>query len=94
MKTPHPGEILKNNFMEPYGITGYRLAKDIGIDQTRLSQIIRGKRSISIDTAMRLGKYFRISPEFWLNAQNRFDLESVDQKTTVEIDHIIPFEKA
>jgi len=94
MNTPHPGEILKNNFMEPYGITGYRLAKDIGIDQTRLSQIIRGKRSISIDTAMRLGKYFRISPEFWLNAQNRFDLESVDQKTTVEIDHIIPFEKA
>ncbi len=89
----HPGEILKHNFMEPYGITGYRLAKVLGIDQTRLSQIIRGKRAISIDTAMRLGKYFRISPEFWLNAQNRYEIESIDPKLSKEIEQIEPFEE-
>lgn len=71
----HPGEILSKDFLEPMGITAYRLARDIRIDQTRVSEILRGKRGISVDTALRLGKYFGISAEFWLNIQRRYDLE-------------------
>ena len=71
----HPGEILYKDFLDPMGITAYRLARDIRIDQTRVSEILRGKRGISVDTALRLGKYFGISAEFWLNIQRRYDLE-------------------
>lgn len=71
----HPGEILSKDFLDPMGITAYRLARDIRIDQTRVSEILRGKRGISVDTALRLGKYFGISAEFWLNIQRRYDLE-------------------
>jgi len=71
----HPGEVLSKDFLEPMGITAYRLARDIRIDQTRVSEILRGKRGISVDTALRLGKYFGISAEFWLNIQRRYDLE-------------------
>ena len=71
----HPGEILSHDFLEPMGITAYRLARDIRIDQTRVGEILRGKRGISVDTALRLGKYFGISAEFWLNIQRRYDLE-------------------
>ncbi len=71
----HPGEILSKDFLDPMGITAYRLARDILIDQTRVSEILRGKRGISVDTALRLGKYFGISAEFWLNIQRRYDLE-------------------
>ncbi|MBX2901755.1 MAG: HigA family addiction module antidote protein [Cyclobacteriaceae bacterium] len=75
LKNVHPGEILKLDFMEPLNVSAYALAKAIHVDQTRIGQLIRGTRSVSADTALRLGKFFNVSAEFWLNIQNRFDLE-------------------
>lgn len=71
----HPGEILFHEFLEPHEISAYRLSKDIGIPQTRVSQIIKGKRRITADTALRLSKYFGNSPKFWLGLQDDYDLE-------------------
>ena len=70
----HPGEILLSEFMEPLGLTAYRLAKDIGVPAPRVGDIVRGKRSISADTALRLGIYFGLPAQFWLNLQNEYDL--------------------
>lgn len=71
----HPGEILLEDFMKPLGISQYRLAKDIGVSPIRISQIVRGERSITVDTAMRLGRYFGTSAAVWLRLQVRYDLE-------------------
>ena len=71
----HPGEILIEEFLKPMGISQYRLAKDISVPPRRINEIAHGKRSISADTALRLGRFFGISPQFWLNLQTRFDLE-------------------
>ena len=71
----HPGEILIEEFLKPMGLSQYRLAKDISVPPRRINEIVHGKRSISADTALRLGRYFGISPQFWLNLQTRFDLE-------------------
>ncbi len=78
----HPGEILVEDFMKPLKITAYALSKSIGVDQTRISQLVKGKRAVSADTALRLSIYFKMSPEFWLNAQSRYDLE--EQKKNKE----------
>ena len=75
MNPIHPGEVLREEFLEPMGITQYRLAKDIGVQPTRINQIVKGKAGISADTALRLGRYFGTSPQFWLNLQARYDLE-------------------
>jgi addiction module HigA family antidote len=77
----HPGEILLEDFMKPIGLTQYRLAQDIGVAPIRISQIIRGKRSITVDTAMRLARYFGTSTAIWLRLQVRYDIESA--KTTL-----------
>jgi addiction module HigA family antidote len=71
----HPGEILQDEFLKPMQISQYRLAKDISVPPRRINEIVHGKRSITADTALRLGKYFGISPQFWLNLQTRYDLE-------------------
>ena len=71
----HPGEILLEEFLKPMEITAYRLSKSIGIPQTRTSQIIKCKRGITADTALRLSKYFGTSPKFWLGLQDDYDLE-------------------
>ena len=71
----HPGEILIEEFLKPLGLSQYRLAKDISVPPRRINEIVHGKRSISADTALRLGRFFGISPQFWLNLQTRFDLE-------------------
>jgi addiction module HigA family antidote len=71
----HPGEILLEEFLKPLNISAYRLSKDIGIPQTRTSEIIKGNRSITADTALRLSYYFGNSPKFWLGLQNDYDLE-------------------
>ena len=71
----HPGEILLEEFLKPLNISAYRLSKDIGIPQTRTSEIIRGRRSITADTALRLSYYFGNSAKFWLGLPNDFDLE-------------------
>jgi len=71
----HPGEILLEEFLKPLNISAYRLSKDLGIPQTRTSEIIKGNRSITADTALRLSYYFGNSAKFWLGLQNDFDLE-------------------
>lgn len=80
LKNIHPGEILKEEFLKPMGITAYRLSKSIGIPQTRTSQIIKGKRGISVDTALRLAKFFGNSVGFWLGIQNDYEIEEQKQK--------------
>ena len=72
----HPGEILLEEFLRPMEISAYRLSKDIKIPQTRISQIIKGKRRITADTALRLSSYFGNSAKFWLGLQNDYDLEN------------------
>lgn len=89
LKNIHPGEILQKDFLEPLNLTAYALAKAIGVDQTRISQLIRGKRSFSADTALRLSRYFQMSPEFWLNAQSRYDLEEEKVNNAI-YNNIIP----
>ena len=71
----HPGEILMEEFLEPMGISQYRLAKDVSVPPRRINEIVHGKRSITADTALRLGRFFGMSPQFWLNLQTRYDLE-------------------
>ena len=75
LKNTHPGDILKEEFLMPLGITAYRLCMDIGVPQTRISEILKGNRAITADTALRLSKYFGNSPNFWLGLQNDFDIE-------------------
>lgn len=71
----HPGTVLAEEFLAPLGISAYRLAKDIGIPQTRVSQIVKGDRRITADTALRLSKYFGTTGKFWLGLQDDYDLE-------------------
>lgn len=75
LKNIHPGEILQEEFLVPLNITAYKLSKETGIPQTRVSEIIKGNRRITADTALRLSKYFGNSPKFWLGLQNDFDIE-------------------
>ncbi|HVM71563.1 MAG TPA: HigA family addiction module antitoxin [Anaerolineales bacterium] len=71
----HPGEVLLEDFMKPLGLTQYRLAHDIGVAPIRISQIVKGQRAITVDTAMRLARYFGTSAAVWLRLQVRYDLE-------------------
>ena len=75
LKNIHPGEILSEEFLIPLGITAYRLSKDLGIPQTRISEIIKERRRITADTALRFSKYFGNSAKFWLGLQDDFDIE-------------------
>ena len=75
LKNIHPGDILKEEFLLPLVITAYRLCMDIGVPQTRISEILKGNRGITADTALRLSKYFGNTPNFWLGLQNDFDIE-------------------
>ena len=76
LKNIHPGEILFEEFLQPFNITAYKLAKDIEIPQTRISEIIKGNRRITADTALRLSRYFGNSAKFWLGLQDDFDIEA------------------
>ncbi len=84
-----PGEILLEEFLNPLGISAYRLSKDIGIPQTRTSQILKGNRRISADTAVRLSAYFGNSAKFWLGLQDDFDIENEMADRQEEIGKII-----
>lgn len=84
----HPGEVLKKEFLDPMKISAYRLSKDTGIPQTRVSEIIRGRRRVTADTALRLGKYFGTSAKFWLGLQDDFDLEEERKAKEQEIEKI------
>jgi len=81
----HPGEILLEDFMKPLGLTQYRLAHDIGVTPIRISQIVNGERSISVDTAMRLARYFGTSAAVWLRLQVRYDLEVAEKELSPRI---------
>ena len=71
----HPGEILKEEFLEPLGLSQYRVAVDISVPPRRINEIVHGKRAISADTALRLARYFGTTDRFWLNLQTHYDLE-------------------
>ena len=87
----HPGEILYYEFLEPFGITAYRLSKDLKIPQTRISEIIKGNRRITADTALRLSKYFGNSAKFWLGLQNDYDIEEGKENKENELNEITQF---
>lgn len=84
----HPGEVLLEEFLKPMEISAYRLSKDVGIPQTRTSQIIKGKRRITADTALRFSKYFGTTVKFWLGLQNDYDIEEELAKLNNEIEKI------
>jgi addiction module HigA family antidote len=77
----HPGEILHEEFMKPMGLTAYRLAKDLRVPLPRIHDVVRGKRGITADTAIRLGIYFDLPAKFWLNLQNDYDLRLAARKS-------------
>ena len=84
----HPGEILNYEFLKPLEITAYRLSKDLNIPQTRISEIIKGKRRITADTALRLSKYFGNSAKFWLGLQDDYDIEEEKESKESELNEI------
>jgi addiction module HigA family antidote len=75
-----PGEILAEEFLKPMGLSQYRLAKDIHVPARRVNEIVKGERAITADTALRLGRYFKMSAQFWLNLQSHYDLEVVRER--------------
>jgi len=81
-----PGEILDEEFLKPMAITQYRLAKDIGVPPRRINEIVNGQRAITLGTALRLGRYFGVSPEFWLNLQSHYDLEQEQERLAGRLD--------
>ena len=90
----HPGEILQEEFLQEFSLTAYRLAQDLRIPQTRVAAILKGKRRITADTALRLGRYFGNSPKFWLGLQNDYDLEEEQLNHLPELEVVRPFKEA
>ncbi|GIV45182.1 MAG: transcriptional regulator [Bacteroidia bacterium] len=88
LKNIHPGEILQKEFLIPLELSAYKLSKDIGIPQTRISEILKGNRRITADTALRLSKYFGTTTKFWLGLQNDFDIEKEKKMKSKEFDSI------
>ena len=86
----HPGEVLLNDFMEPLGISQYRVAKEISVPARRINQIVHGERAISADTALRLSRYFGLSDQYWLNLQSLYDLQLAKEKLQPTLDAIEP----
>jgi addiction module HigA family antidote len=81
----HPGAILAEEFLTPMAVSQYRLAKDIGVPPRRINEIVHGKRGITADTALRFGHYFGMTPQFWMNLQARYDLETEADRIGKEI---------
>lgn len=88
LKNIHPGEVLKEEFLEPMGVSVYRLSKETGLSQTRIGQIIKGERSITAETALKLGKFFSIPAEFWMNLQALYDIEEAQKRYKKDIKSI------
>ncbi len=84
----HPGEVLEEEFLVPLHLSAYRLAKETKMPQTRISEIIKGKRSITADTALRLAKFFGTTPQFWLGLQNDYDLEESEKNISKDLENI------
>ena len=77
----HPGEILRDEFLTPMGLSVYRLARNLKVSRPRLNEIVLGRRAVTTDTALRLGRYFGTTPEFWINLQIRYDLDVAERTT-------------
>jgi addiction module HigA family antidote len=88
LKNIHPGEVLQEEFLIPFGVSAYKLAKDTGIPQTRISQILKCKRRITADTALRLSIYFEVSARFWLGLKDDYDLEEESRNKQDELKSI------
>ena len=85
----HPGEILRDEFLTPMGISVYRLARAIKVSRPRLNDIVLGRRGVTTDTALRLGRYFGMTPEFWINLQTRYDLDIAERTIRLQIEQEI-----
>jgi len=83
----HPGEILKADFLEPLGLSVNALSRAIGVPRTRLNDVVRGRRGITADTAMRLARFFQISAQFWMNLQSHYELEVAGEAHGQRLDH-------
>src|SRR5271169_3762046 len=93
LRNIHPGEVLKEEFLEPMGFSVYRLARETGLPQTRLGQIIRGERSITAETAVKIGRYLNTGAEFWMNLQALYDIEEAQRRLNKEIKAIHPYQE-
>ena len=92
LATVHPGEVLLKDFIEPLGLTRYRVAKEIGVAQRRVDEICSGRRAMTADTALRLGRYFSVEPQLWMNLQAQFDLELAERN--LDQSNIVPLKRA
>lgn len=91
----HPGKILLTEFLEPMGISQYRLAKDISVTPRRINEIAHGRRAITADTALRLGRFFGMEAEFWLNLQSHYDMEVAQDALQAQLEkEVQPFKRA
>lgn len=90
----HPGEVLMEDFLEGFGITQNKLAVSIGVPPRRINEIVHGKRGITADTALRLGRYFGVSPQLWLNLQTQYELELAEDRVSDQIAAITPIQVA
>jgi addiction module HigA family antidote len=91
----HPGEILFTEFLEPLGISQYRLAKDIGVSPRRINEIVHGRRAITADTALRLGRFLNMEAQFWLNLQSHYDMEVAQEALQDRLEkEVHPFSRA
>ncbi|GAA0037052.1 MULTISPECIES: HigA family addiction module antitoxin [Brevibacterium] len=86
----HPGEVLMEDFIKGFGITQNKLAVSIGVPPRRINEIVHGKRGITADTALRLGRYFGVSPQFWLNLQTQYELELARDRLSDQVESIVP----
>lgn len=94
MEPVHPGEVLLYDFIEAFGITQNKLAVSIGVPPRRINEIVHGKRGVTADTALRLGRFFGTSAQFWLNLQSQFDLDVAEDRAAEAIARIIPLQTA
>jgi addiction module HigA family antidote len=90
----HPGEVLQEDFLDGFGVTQNKLAVSIGVPPRRINEIVHGKRGITADTALRLGKYFGLSAQFWLNLQSHYDLDVAEDRVAEQIAAITPLKSA
>jgi addiction module HigA family antidote len=86
----HPGKVLREDFLIPLGITAYRVARDLGVEPIAITSICNGKRSVSAIMALKLGRYFKTSPEIWTGLQAQYDLEMASRKLSAKIERIHP----
>jgi len=86
---PHPGDTLREDYLKPLGVSVNRLALDLRVPATRMAEIVKGKRGITADTALRLGRYFNTTPKFWLNLQISYDLAAAAEAKSAEIERAV-----